>query len=148
MQTEKLKRKLDLLDKNDLAKFGIMSPQHMVEHLNITFKLSQGKITLPEKEPSTRALQAKQAILYGNMDLPRGIQAPGIGDTLLDLKYGSLDEAKAQLLVALEKYHTYYVENIGIKHYHPAFGHLDYTEWTAFHEKHYKHHFGQFGISW
>lgn len=148
MQIEKLESNLDLLDKEALAIFGIMSPQHMVEHLIITFKLSQGKIQLPEKEPTPRALQAKQAILYGDMDLPRGLKAPGIGDQLLDLKYASLEEAKAQLLKTLKNYHAYYAENIGIKHYHPAFGHLHYEEWTAFHEKHFKHHFGQFGISW
>lgn len=148
MLAEKLKNKLDHLSKDEKARFGIMSPQHMLEHLIITFKLSQGKITLPEKEPSPRALEAKQAILYGNMDLPRGIEAPGIGDKLLDLKYDSLDEAKDQLIVALKNYHSYYAKNMGIKHYHPTFGRLNYGEWTAFHEKHFKHHFGQFGISW
>jgi len=148
MQGNKLKDKLELLNEGELARFGIMSPQHMLEHLIITFKLSQGKVTLPEKDPSPRALVAKQAILYGDMDLPRGIKAPGIGDQLLDLKYSSLEEAKAQLIVAIDRYHSYYAEHSGIKHYHPAFGHLDYAEWTAFHEKHFKHHFGQFGISW
>jgi len=148
MKTEKLKDKLDLLYKDEPAQFGIMSPQHMVEHLIITFKLSQGKISLPEKDPSHRALHAKQAILYGDMNLPRGIKAPGIGDQLLDLRYGSLEEAKDQLQIALENYHNYFVENTGTKHYHPAFGRLNYDEWSAFHEKHFKHHFGQFGINW
>lgn len=148
MQTEKLKSKLDLLTKDEPALFGIMTPQHMVEHLIITFKLSQGKITLLEKEPSTRSLQAKQAILYGDMDLPRGIKAPGIGDQLLKLKYGSIEESKDQLLKALKNYHSYYAENKQAKHYHPAFGKLSYEEWSAFHQKHFKHHFGQFGITW
>jgi len=148
MQTEQLKDRLDFLTKEEIARFGIMTPQHMVEHLIITFKLSQGKISLPEKEPSPRALQAKQAILYGEMDLPKGIQAPGIGEKLLDLKYASLEEAKEQLIKSLDKYHSYFSENKDIKHYHPAFGPLNYEEWTAFHHKHFKHHFGQFGISW
>lgn len=148
METEKLKTSLNLLTQDAPAQFGIMTPQHMVEHLIITFKLSQGKISLPEKDPSPKALQAKQAILYGDMDLPRGIKAPGIGDQLLDLKYGSLEEAKEHLLKSLENYHNYYYDNEGIKHYHPAFGRLNYGEWTAFHHKHFKHHFGQFGINW
>lgn len=118
MQTVKLKGKLDLLTKDKPAQFGIMTPQHMVEHLILTFKLSQGKISLPEKIPSPKAIQAKKAVLYGNMDLPRGIKAPGLGDELLDLRYGTLEESKAQLVNSFTAFHR------DIQHYHPAFGRL------------------------
>lgn len=148
MQTEILEQKLSLLKEDNKAQFGIMTPQHMLEHLILTFKLSQGRISLPEKEPSTRALEAKQAILHGEMELPRGIKAPGVGDQLLALRYGSLEESKTQLIEALKAFHTYYANNGEIKHYHPAFGKLNYEEWQAFHHKHFKHHFGQFGVIW
>jgi hypothetical protein len=148
MTAEKLQQKLALLSADSPSQFGIMTPQHMVEHLIITFKLSQGKISLPEKEPSPRALEAKQAILYGNMELPRGVKAPGLGDQLMELRFGSLDEAKVGLAKALEDFDLYYASNKDLKHYHPAFGKLNYEEWLAFHQKHFKHHLGQFGISW
>jgi len=148
MLAETLQQNLTLLQEDNPAQFGIMTPQHMVEHLILTFKLSQGRITLPEKEPSERALEAKKAILYGDMDLPRGIKAPGVGEQLLDLRYGTLEEAKKGLEKALEDFHLYYAQNKALRHYHPAFGQLDYEEWQAFHQKHFKHHFGQFGISW
>jgi len=148
MNKDKLQQKLALLKSDSPARFGIMTSQHMVEHLIITFKLSQGKISLPEKEPSQRALDAKQAILYGQMELPRGIRAPGIGDQLMDLRLPSIEEAKVGLEKALKDFHLYYSSNRDITHYHPAFGKLNYEEWLAFHEKHFKHHFGQFGIMW
>jgi len=148
MLAETLQQKLTLLLEDNPAEFGIMSPQHMVEHLILTLKLSQGRISLPEKEPSQKALEAKQAILYGDMDLPRGIKAPGVGDNLLDLRYGSLEDAKKGLEKALEDFHLHYSSDKALRHYHPAFGRLDYKEWLAFHYKHFKHHFWQFGISW
>lgn len=57
-----LNEKLQQINEESQARFGIMTPQHMIEHLILTFKLSQGKIAIPMKEPSPKALEAKQAI--------------------------------------------------------------------------------------
>jgi len=147
MEITMLQAKLQQITKDSPAEFGIMTPQHMVEHLILTFKLSQGKIPLPDKDPSPKALAAKQAILYGNVDIPRGIRAPGLEEgQLLELRHSSLEESKSKLFEAIGQFHSYFELNKDLKHQHPVFGKLDYQEWWLFHQKHFKHHFGQFGV--
>lgn len=83
------------------------------------------------------------------MDIPRGINAPGIEKRkLLELRYPNIEEAKVKLVNSFKEFHSYFASNLESKHMHPAFGLLDYREWSAFHDKHFKHHFGQFGVDW
>lgn len=146
MDIQDLEQKLKSLNENTAAEFGIMTAQHMVEHLTITVKLSNGRIAYPPFVPSEKQLAQKEALIYTGLEFPRGIKAPGLGDNLMPLKYENLDQAKEQLIKSLKSFEEYFKENPDGKTTHPRFGLLTQKEWELFHPKHFKHHFSQFNI--
>jgi len=117
----------------------------MVEHLTISLKLSVGKIPIPVFEPNEKQLARKQALLFTDIPFPQGVKAPGLPDTLLELRYPDLETAKAELIKSYEAYHLLFQENPKKHTPHPGFGLLNYEEWELFHAKHMDHHLGQFG---
>lgn len=146
MEWNTIEARIDGLMEDTPAQFGIMTPQHMIEHLIITVKLSYGRIKLPEFEPNEKQLAQKQFLIYTDMEFPKGIKAPLIGEKLLELKYTNLETAKSELLQSIDKYKTHYAEFPKDQTVHPRFGKLNYEEWELFHRKHFQHHLGQFGI--
>jgi hypothetical protein len=132
------------LNEDSTRLFGIMTPQHMLEHLIITFKLSSGRIKIPEFEPNEKQLSQKQYLLYTDMEFPKGIRAPGLPAELLPLRFDSLQTAKEKLIQAMEEFESAFSEDPDLMTLHPRFGKLTYAEWKVFHGKHLKHHLGQF----
>ena len=146
MNNTELKQKLAMLNEDTEASFGIMTPQHMVEHLTVTVKLSSGRISYPAFTPSEKQLGYKEALLNTDLEFPKGIKAPGLGDQLMPLKYENLEQAKEGLIKSLEEYDSFFKENPTAQTTHPRFGFLTFEEWELFHPKHFKHHFSQFNI--
>ena len=145
MNIEEIKLKLALLQEDSKPLFGLMSPQHMVEHLIITFKLSVAKIKIADFEPTEKQLAQKEALLNTPMDFPKGIRAPGLPSTLMPLKYKNLEEAMNQLIQSMEEYEHFFSEK-GKSTLHPRFGKMTFEDWNKFHSKHIPHHLSQFNL--
>lgn len=147
MESEKIKKRIKGLTEESQALFGIMTPQHMIEHLTITMKLSSSRIKLPEFEPTEKQISQKNLLLFTSLDFPKGIRAPGSTGELPDLKMKDLAIAKEKLVASIEEFNSYFQNNPEAKTVHPRFGNLNHSEWLRFHQKHFAHHLGQFGIS-
>ena len=135
---------LENLNEDSTRLFGLMTPQHMLEHLIITFKLSAGRIKIPEFEPNEKQLSQKELLLNTDIEFPKGVRAPGLPSKLLPLRFDSLQAAKGKLIQAIEEFESTFSEDPDLRTFHPRFGKLTYTEWENFHDKHLKHHLGQF----
>lgn len=146
MNSISLKNQLDKLGEEQKPEFGKMTPQHMVEHLTLTVKISSGRIKIPFFEPSKKQVEMKRQLLETDMDFPKSIKFPNDPGRLLDLRFPDLESAKIKLLQSLEEFETYFRENPDTKTVHPVLGELGKEEWDRFHQKHFKHHFSQFGI--
>jgi len=135
---------LDVLQGNQQAIFGKFTPQHMVEHLLFTLEISVGKYKqeLVSKEEQREALRA---FLYSEKELRFGAKAPFLTDELPPLVYSNLEEAIMKLKETLTHFFDYY-EHSTDQHTHPVFGLLNREEWIMFHNKHFTHHFKQFGL--
>lgn len=125
--------------------WGKMTPQHMVEHLVLTFRISSGKwkvecVTPPERIPLMKK------ILMSERPLPKGYINPVVGEGLTDLMYPNIETAKEELKKEIEDYIKFFDENPEAEIVNPTFGSLNKEEWKQFHRKHMKHHFEQFGI--
>ncbi|PZX50493.1 DUF1569 domain-containing protein [Algoriphagus chordae] len=147
MDSKLIEKKLKNLKADTPAQFGIMTPQHMVEHLTITVKISYNRIKIPEFELSEKQKFQKRALLETSMEFPRGVLAPGVkaGD-LHPLRSVDLDEAKQQLVDSIVAYNEFFAYEPNIDTIHPRFSRLNHEEWEKFHTKHFMHHFKQFGI--
>ncbi len=126
--------------------WGGMSPQHMVEHLSAAVKMSNGKIVFtecmnpPEKHPILKRF------LMSNRPMPKDFVNTVVGKGLKPLINNSLKEAKQELIKELSNFEKYFNENPKALPLNPTFGPLNFEEWKVFHNKHFTHHFTQFGL--
>ncbi len=134
-------------DLNDESKpkWGIMTAQHMLEHLEGSFKISNGEIELTETRHDEDVVKKRKIFLMSEEPFGKNIQV-GSGK-LKALKYGSVEEAKINFFKQLIAFFGYHDKNKDkVLLLHPAFGNLTYEEWLQFHYKHVNHHFMQFKL--
>lgn len=146
MTRETLQERLAQLTSTAEPRFGIMTPQHMLEHLILTIKLSSGRIPMADFVPNEKQLAQKQALLYTDIPFPQGIKVPGLPDTLMELRFPDLTSAKAALLASWDAYQELFQQEPSKTTIHPRFGPLNHGDWERFHAKHMDHHLGQFGV--
>jgi hypothetical protein len=111
MNKAMLLQRLQNLSLKSKAKFGQMTPQHMVEHLILTMKISTGRIPIPEIVPNEKQMAQKQALLFTDIAFPQGVKAPGLPDGLLDLHFPNLETAKEELIKNWDAYYLLFQEN-------------------------------------
>jgi hypothetical protein len=141
--------KIELLKKlkvDQKSLWGKMTPQHMVEHLYKTLQASINEISL-NIFTEERKIPVLKILFLGDRTLPKEFMNPAIGPDLMKLEFEDLKAAILQLENILIRYEQFFKDNLNIKTVHPIFGHLTKSEWDIFHQKHFHHHFSQFGLS-
>ncbi|MFV0174555.1 hypothetical protein OBK14_09590 [Empedobacter falsenii] len=142
---ENLISKLKTLKVDQQPEWGIMTPQHMVEHLIVTTKLSNGGLSVPCRIPVEQIPQYKAFLLESDQEIQKGIKANGM-EGLLDLRYPSLEASIEKLEEEIDKFNTFFENNPDAKITNPVLAEIGYEDWKTFHKKHYTHHFKQFGL--
>ncbi len=137
--------KADTLTPDQEAAWGKMTPQHMIEHLAMTFSISSKKSNIQIYTPENK-LPAMKAFLMSDAPIPRNTVSPAVGEDLLPLKYDSLDMAVAHLNKNVSAFFKFFEADPEAKLTNPAFGDLSFDEWLQFHKKHVTHHFTQFNL--
>lgn len=134
------------LTESTKPKWGILTPQHMVEHLDYFSQLALKKIPAEMTTPADRVVKFT-ASLYNYYAMPKNFQHPLLKkDELEDLKYSSLEEAKTALFDGLKEVDNAFKQDPDFKAFNPAFGNLNRYEWKLYTQKHFHHHFEQFGL--
>ncbi len=147
MTDEKIQELLNKLTVDTKPKWGIMTPQHMLEHLEYTYKIASGKIQDFETTTPEKILEKVHASLYNYDKFPRNTNFPMLEkDTLDKLNYPDLATAKEKFLEEREAYKTYFKENPEAKLNNLVFGEMNRYEWYLLERKHLNHHFEQFGL--
>lgn len=138
---------LALLRADMLPLWGIMTAQHMVEHLCDSMLMSMGKLsTLVVIATEPERLPVARRYLLGTMPLPRNAANPLLGTVLPPLQQPSLHHASDFLHDAIDAFYAFFMANPSAAFPHPIFGVLNGVEWEQFHRKHFKHHCEQFGL--
>ena len=148
LKTKDIQKILNNLTENSERKFGLMTPQLMVEHLEEVLRNGFGQLN-PSDFPEIPAdkLELLQDWIYTNQKIRPGAQYPMLKDGEMPvLRFKNLDQAKEKLIETLKEYLIYYRENPLVEHYHPRFGMLNKEMMELFHRKHFTHHFEQFGL--
>jgi hypothetical protein len=125
----------------------MMSAQHMVEHLLLTVSFSNGQATSPCYYEAAKAAKIKAFVIDSDNDITIGFRAPmlPVGETV-DLQFADLPTAVAALLEGVAAFKHYFAQNPTATPTHPTMDKLNHQEWIIFHNKHFKHHFKQFGL--
>jgi hypothetical protein len=134
------------LRKDAVPLFGKMTPQHMIEHLSLALSFSNGKSPQPLMVDERIAKTIKHHTINTDKEMSVGFKAPMLDDNLLPLSYPDLTSAIEHLKKELEIFDLYFKNNPDSKPVSPVIGELDHKEWIVFHNKHFTHHFKQFGL--
>lgn len=147
MADEKIQEYISKLKPDTKPKWGFMTPQHMVEHLEHTYRIASGEFQDFEIATPEKILEKVHNSLYNYDKFPRNTNFPLLEkDTLDKLKYDDLDTAKEIFLEARHAYVTYFKEHPEAKLKNIVFGELNRYEWYLLERKHLNHHFEQFGL--
>ncbi len=138
---------LNKLSEDSKPLWGNMTPQHMLEHLEYSTRISSGEIQDIEIATPEKILEKVHATIYNYEKMPRNFGAPErLEKELEQLKHENLDTAKQKLLEAFDNYVAYFKAHPEATLKNIVFGDLNRYEWNLFHRKHYNHHFEQFGL--
>lgn len=125
--------------------WGILTPQHMIEHLSGVVAVSTGKVSIPPFADEEKMLSNKNRF-FENLSFPKNVPINGEYGKLRDLRFSSLQEA-CQVLTDQVKLFIEMVEsNPDQQFLHPVLGVLNLKEWEIFHLVHFNHHFEQFDL--
>ena len=137
---------LDNLTEDSKAEWGILTPQHMVEHLEFFMRMANGQYTSRLFTPEAE-IEKYQESIYNHRKMPRSFDHPllqkGKNE---DLRFADLAEAKKMFLKAYDDFETFFKENPDATTLNPIFGSLDKYLWDLSNIKHFNHHFEQFGL--
>ncbi len=143
---EELTTLLNNLTEKTEAKWGLMRPQNMIEHLAKTMQFSNGKKQIAQKTTEQEAKIAKEAFIYTDIEMPKGLKSHLLGDIPDPFEFSNLEKAKKNLNDELDDFKHYFASNPTATFIQPRLGSLNYEEWIILHNKHFTHHFKQFGI--
>ncbi len=137
---------LDQLTEEHTAEWGILTPQHMVEHLEYFMQMALGKVETEIITPANRIARFQES-LFNYRAMHRNFDHPLLKEkTLEDLRFDNLEAAKVALLSVIDEYEAFFKENPGIQTPNTIFGMLDKQLWDLMNRKHFHHHFSQFGL--
>ncbi len=147
MTDEKIDECLEKLSEDIKPKWGIMTPQHMVEHLEYTYRIASGEIQDFDIATPEKILEKVHNSLYNYEKFPKNSNFPLLEkDKLDDLKYPDLETAKAKFLEVRENYKNFFKEHPQAVLKNLVFGKLNRYESYLLERKHLNHHFEQFGL--
>lgn len=134
------------LKEDTKPQWGIMTPQHMMEHLTDGLKSAVNEIEYEVSTPEEH-IEKYQDSLYNYYPFPKNSKTPVLEDGVLaDLRCENLSAAKEEFLAAWDAFELYYKENPDATAKNAVFGELDKDLWDLMQRKHLNHHFEQFGL--
>ncbi|MES2410041.1 MAG: phenylacetic acid degradation bifunctional protein PaaZ [Bacteroidota bacterium] len=147
MTDEKIEESLSRLAQGLQPKWGILTPQHLMEHLEVGYKIMSGEIQDFDIVTPEKILDKVHHSLYNYDKFPKGSSFPTMKKgELEDLVHPDFETAKAKFFEAREAYKTFFKENPDAILKNMVFGELNRYESYLLERKHLNHHFEQFGI--
>ena len=136
---------IDKINEESERQWGLMTPQHMIEHLGGILYMTSKGIDMPEALKGDQAQKAKNRFFSSFLPFEKSVPLPGVEGALPKLKYDSLDEAKDKTKKALSTFISIVKSEPERQVIHSYFGPMTLNEWAVFHRLHIEHHLMQFG---
>jgi len=147
MTNDKILECLAKLSAESKPKWGTMSSQHMLEHLEYTYKIASGQNQNFEINTPEKILDKVHNSLYNYHKMPREHMFPLAEESKInELKHKDLEEAKLKMLESRQEYLDFFKENPDAVLKNTVFGEMNRYEWYLLDRKHLNHHFEQFNL--
>ena len=138
---------LDQLTEDAKPNWGMMTAQHMVEHLEYSFRIGAGEIQDFDIVTPEEYIDKAVEVIYNHKPMPKEYKHPLMKkEELMPLKHANLAEAKAKLMEAYDALDAYFETNPEAKTKNAVFGWLTKYEWDLLNVKHVNHHLNQFNL--
>lgn len=137
---------LSSLTYENVAFWGKMDAQQMIEHLIIAVNMSNGKLFIELATPIEKVEKMKKIGLLSDRPMQRELKDFTLPTDSIHHEYADLQAAKQVLIDAVQAFKSHFNAQVEKTQLHYIFGELNYQEWLWFHYKHFIHHFSQFGI--
>lgn len=145
--TQDTEARLAQLTTDMQPQWGMLTAQHMVEHLVMAIDMSLGKAGEMRILTPAEKLPKYQAWLDNDQPMPQNFKAPFMPvDALPALHQPDLATAKQALSAALTQFYAYFAAHPDATFPHPIYGEVGFRLWERIHIKHFSHHFSQFGL--
>ncbi|BDS09495.1 DinB family protein [Aureispira anguillae] len=142
---ETLFQKLDALSVDANPQWGIMSAQHMVEHLSSLFLFTIEKIKGVSFFDKEKLERNYNYLIRDKQPFRKNIKLPNM-EQLQPLRFPSLKAAIKVLNDLVVQFYAFFETDKEKKTMHPAIGMLNFEEWEWNHYAHARHHLVQFGL--
>ena len=137
-------KRLARLTEDTTPQFGIMTPQHMVEHLILMTKLSVRQYGDPSETPTEGQKKFKAFIEKGaNFEYRPSNKTTA---DLPKLKYSSLKEALDNYPGGINGFYTHFEKEPDYLSYNAIQGALGFEDLEFLHYRHFEYHLNQFGL--
>lgn len=147
MTNEKVEACINKLTQDAKPKWGILTPQHLLEHLEQGYRIMSGEIQDFEIATPEKILEKVHHSLYNYEKFPQGTAFPTMKKgELEDLIHPDFETAKAKFFEARAAYQAFFKENPEAVMKNMVFGELNRYESYLLERKHLNHHFEQFGL--
>ncbi len=147
MTDAKIQECLNKLTADTKPLWGKMTAQHMLEHLEYTYRIASGEIQDFEIKTPEKILEKVHNTLYNYDKMPRNHMFPLAEESEIErLKHETLEDAKAGFLEVREAYLEFFKTHPEVKTKNAVFGELNRYEWYLLERKHLNHHFEQFNL--
>ena len=147
MTSESIQNYVNKLYEDSKPKWGTMTPQQMLEHLEYTYRIASGEIQDFEIATPEQYVEKVHSTLYNYEKMPREYDFPLAKESkITETKHPDLETAKKKLLEARADYLKYFKQNPDAKTKNVVFGELNKFEWYLLERKHLNHHFEQFNL--
>ena len=135
---------LNGLTPNQKPLWGKMKAQEMVEHLSDMLMMSRGtgNFTI---DVDAETIARRQQFLSSDKEMAKNIAVPFTKD-IIELRHDELELALDEFADEWINFTEYYENNPSASVIHPYYGDLDFNLWLKMHDKHFTHHFKQFGL--
>ena len=112
MTEAKIEELVSKLKPEMIPKWGIMTPQHMIEHLEYTYKIAAGEIQDFEIATPEKILEKVHNSLYNYNKFPINSKFPQLDkDSLDSLKHPDFKTAVEKFKLQRKKYLTFFEEH-------------------------------------
>lgn len=125
--------------------FGLMTPQHMVEHLTWVMKATAKKHEGERENPANERQLGFQKFIQKGAVLKHRPSDKTKAD-LPELKYASLEEALSHLPEAVQRFYDFWETNPDYVPYGSFMGEMPFEDLEMFHYMHFRYHLWQFGL--
>lgn len=138
---------LSRLSADSKANWGMMSAQHMLEHLEKSLRMATGEISGFGIDTPEDRLAKTREMIFNYRPMPREFKHPLLPkDKTDELVHPDFETAKAKLLESWDAYEAFFKDQPDLRTPNAVFGMMDKFEWDLLNNKHINHHFKQFGL--